>query len=187
MLLILVFGLISTMIVPSCEGNKWIGTFKDPGSCDLVKCCCPSSDLTIGNTGASTTGSLEATGGKCNANDTRQFTVSDLNANSTDLALVGVLSFDTTLTNLDVSLVETKGNSDCKITMMRQVTTTTGINNPAGTTPVNNNSAAGGGATTTGNADTTTKPKPSKASLNHDTNLIKILSIMMAIVTIIHV
>ncbi|CAF1013075.1 unnamed protein product [Adineta steineri] len=193
MLLILVFGLMSTMIIPSCEGNKWIGTFKNPATCDMDKCCCPSSDLTIGNTGASTTGSLEATGGKCNANDTRQFTVSDLNANSTDLALVGVLSFDTTLTNLDVSLVETKGTSDCKITMMRQVTATIAMTVVVPTASNNNTAgggatiAGGGTATNAGNADTTAKPKPSKASLNHDTNLIKILSIIMIIVTIIHV
>ncbi|CAF4329267.1 unnamed protein product, partial [Adineta steineri] len=69
--------------------------------------------------------------------------------------------------------------------MARQVTATIAMTVIVPTAP-NNNTAGGGatnvgggGATTTGNADTTAKPKPSKASLNHDTNLIKILSIIM--------
>ncbi|CAF0931301.1 unnamed protein product [Adineta steineri] len=195
MLLILVFGLMSTMIIPSCEGNKWIGTFKNPGSCDLTKCCCPSGDLNIVNDAGNVKGSFPVDGTDCKTSGNRTITVTDLNANSTIDASVGTFLFDGTLNKLDVTLDQKTPDATCKVTMARLVTGTTVIINPAGTTPVNNNSAGGGatnvgggGATTNaGNADTTTKPKPSKASLNHDTNLIKILSIMMAIVTIIHV
>ncbi|CAF0732827.1 unnamed protein product [Adineta steineri] len=185
MLLILVFGLMSTVIIPSCEGNKWIGTFKDPGSCDLVKCCCPLGDLNMVNDAANAKGSLQASGVDCAANDTRTVMVSDLNANSTNIPSVGLFSFDGTLNKLEVTLDQKTANPDCKVTMERQVTVTIAMTVVVPTAAVNN--SAGGGATTTGNADTTTKPKPSKASLNHDTNLIKILSIIMVIVTIIHI